>query len=77
VAKQEQKQAKSDVPDTFQLGAISAFLDFRACPFFNNLRVFNTYRYSNSPRLHHLFAFALGELQARGLIRNRNDFAFS
>ena len=46
---------KSRVPDTFQLGAISAFFDFRARRFFNNLRVFNTPEYSNSPRLHHLF----------------------
>jgi len=48
---------KSRVPDTFQLGAIPAFSDFGACPFFNNLCVFNTPEYSNSPRLHHLSMF--------------------
>jgi hypothetical protein len=33
--------ARARVPDTFQLSAISAFLDFRACRFFNKFGVFN------------------------------------
>jgi hypothetical protein len=46
------RKSKPRVPDTFQLGAISAFFDFRARQFFNNLSVFSKPEYSNSPRLH-------------------------
>jgi hypothetical protein len=44
--------AKTRVPVTFQLGAISPCSAFLACGKINNLRVFNTPEYSNSPRLH-------------------------
>jgi len=44
------------VPDTFQLGAISAATAFSASRFFNNLRVFNAHEYSDSPGRHQSFA---------------------
>src|SRR5437660_12706297 len=37
----DSRYSKSRVPDTFQLGAISAFLEFCASSKINNLRVFN------------------------------------
>jgi hypothetical protein len=46
---------KSRVPDTFQLGAISAATAFSASRFFDNLRIFNGREYSDSPRRHHLY----------------------
>ena len=56
------------VPDTFQLGAISAFFDFRAGRFFNNLRLFNIPEYSDSPRLQNFAKrnFVLSEPRFQG-----------
>jgi hypothetical protein len=44
-------ELKTRVPDTFQLGAISWYCAFSAGREINNLRVFNTREYSDSPRL--------------------------
>jgi hypothetical protein len=49
------RRRESRVPDTFQLGAILAYTAFLAGREINNLRVFNTPEYSDSPRLHHFF----------------------
>ena len=52
-------QRKSRVPDTFQLGAIPDARAFLACRKINNLRVFNTSEYSDSPRLHQILRNAV------------------
>ena len=52
-------QRKSRVPDTFQLGAIPDARAFLACRRINNLRVFNTSEYSDSPRLHQILRNAV------------------
>jgi hypothetical protein len=52
-------QRKSCVPDTFQLGAIPDAGAFLACRKINNLSVFNTPEYSDSPRLHQSFFLIL------------------
>ena len=47
------EQVQTRVPDTFQFGAISWYCAFLADRKINNLRVFNSSTYSDSPRLHH------------------------
>jgi hypothetical protein len=51
---------KSCVPDTFQLRAILPYSAFLASRKINNLCVFNNHEYFDFPRLHHLYALALG-----------------
>jgi len=48
----ESKISSLRVPLTFQLGAILPCSAFLASRKINKLRVFNTHKYSDSPRLH-------------------------
>jgi hypothetical protein len=65
---------KSDVPDTFQLGAISEDHAFCAYSEFSNLRVFNTHENSDSPRLQKFAGY--GKTQSPTILLFLVDFAW-
>ena len=65
--KRAQKISIGRVPGPFQLGVISAFFDFRAGRFFNNLLVFNTPEYFDSSRFNCFYlCFDTGGIGGRG-----------